>query len=71
MKPQPSVTGLSVLETLWIAAHSQTVREHMEEVDNPSLDNLRKAGMFQICLGDVHGSQHVASPESDSEALLE
>ena len=71
LKPQPSVTGTSVLETLWVAAHSRTVRERMEEVDDPTLDNLRKVGMFEICLGDVHSSRSVGLSEADSEALLE
>ncbi|KAF8554057.1 hypothetical protein OG21DRAFT_1581203 [Imleria badia] len=43
-----SITGLSVLETLWVAAHSQTLQDHMANVDNPSLDNLRKEGMFKV-----------------------
>lgn len=68
MRPRASVTGISVLETLWVAGHSWTLREHMKEVDEPSLDNLRKAGMIQICIGDIRGTQAVGS---EGEAFLE
>ena len=64
----PSISGVSTLETLWVAAHSQTIHEHMADVEVPSLDNLRKAGMFMICLGDIYASR-VLAPES--EAFLE
>ena len=66
--PSPSIHGVSVLETLWIGVHSWTIHEHMADIEELSLDNLRKAGMFTICLGDIHASQ-VLAPES--EAFLE
>ncbi|KAF8132764.1 hypothetical protein EV363DRAFT_1416435 [Boletus edulis] len=66
--PRSSINGVSVLETLWIAAHSRTIREHMADIEEPSLDNLRKAGMFTIRLGDVHASRGLVS---ESEAFLE
>jgi uncharacterized protein YjeT (DUF2065 family) len=68
--PRPSINGVSVLETLWVAAHSRTIREHMTDVEEPSLDNLRKAGMFMIRLGDIYASR-VLVPDSESEAFLE
>ncbi|KAF8431895.1 hypothetical protein L210DRAFT_3633500 [Boletus edulis BED1] len=66
--PHSSINGVSMLETLWIAAHSRTIREHMADIEEPSLDNLRKAGMFTIRLGDVHASRSLVS---ESEAFLE
>ena len=66
--PSPSIHGVSVLETLWIGVHSRTIHAHMTDIKEPSLDNLRKAGMFMICLGDIRASR-VLAPES--EALLE
>ena len=68
MQPRASVTGISVLETLWIAAHSWSLCEHMAEVNDPSLDNLRKAGKFQICLGDTQGRWIIVTK---SKAFLE
>ncbi|KAF8557204.1 hypothetical protein OG21DRAFT_379431 [Imleria badia] len=66
--PSQSINGLSVLETLWVAVQSQTIHEHMTDMEKPSLDNLRKAGMFMIQLGDIHASP-VIVPKS--EASLE
>lgn len=68
MRPCSGVAGLSVLETIWILAHSKTLQEHMANIDDPSLDHLRKVCMFEICLGDIRGSR---DPEAESEPLLE
>ena len=53
MQPRVSIAGISVLETLWIAAHSWSLCERMAEVDDPSLGNLRKAGKFQTRFGNI------------------
>ena len=68
MQLRPNVTGLSVLETIWMVAHSERLREHMADVDNASLDHLQKVCMFEICLGDIRGSQ---AQEGEREAFLE
>ncbi|KAF9219704.1 hypothetical protein BS17DRAFT_769774 [Gyrodon lividus] len=68
-----SVSGVSVLETLWIAAHSQALYERMVDIDDPSLDNLRTAGMFGICIADVNAEGTTPNhriPGSDSDTLL-
>ena len=61
-----SITGLSVLETLWVAAHSQTLCENMADVNNPSLDHLRRVGMFKVCLGNIRGSSQFNDAESET-----
>ncbi|KIJ07221.1 hypothetical protein PAXINDRAFT_103048 [Paxillus involutus ATCC 200175] len=69
-----SVSGISVLETLWIAAHSQALYERLADVDDASLDNLRAAGMFGICVADVKAERSTPShqdSESDRNTLLE
>ena len=48
--------------------YSQAINEHIADIEEPSLDNLKKAGMFTICLGDILASQVLAS---ESEAFLE
>ena len=65
---RPDIDGVSVLETMWVAVHSRAIRERMADVEEPSSENLRKAGMFMIRLGDIHSSR-VLAPES--EAILE
>ena len=62
-----STTGLSVLETLWIAAHFQTLCEHMADVNDPSMNELRRVSMLKVCLGNIRDSQ---SNEAESETFL-
>ncbi|KIJ08401.1 hypothetical protein PAXINDRAFT_18463 [Paxillus involutus ATCC 200175] len=69
-----SMSGVSVLETLWIAAHSQALYERLADVDDASVDNLRAAGMFGICIADVkadHSKPSHQDSESDRSTLLE
>ncbi|KAF9218274.1 hypothetical protein BS17DRAFT_836668 [Gyrodon lividus] len=67
-----SVSGVTVLETLWIAAHSETLYERMADIDDASLDNLRAAGMFGIRIADVKAERSIPSvPGSDDDTLLE
>ena len=40
----------------------------MADVHDPSLDHLRRVGMFKVCLGNIRGSQ---PEEAESEAILE
>lgn len=46
------VHSLGVLQSLWLGSRSKRIHERMLEVDDPTLDNLRKAGMFKICVAD-------------------
>lgn len=51
--PTPSaITELGVLETLWLEAHSHVLHERMLQVEDPTVHNLRVAGMFDVCLAD-------------------
>ena len=68
MQPRVSIAGISVLETLWIAAHSQILHECMTDVNESSVDHLRRVGMFKVCLGNVRGSR---SGEAENETFLE
>ena len=47
------VSGTSVLECLWLEAHSESLHSRLETIEEPRLDRLRATGMFDICLGDV------------------
>ena len=46
------ISELGVLETLWLEAHSETLHERMLLVRDPTLYNLRVAGMLGVCLAD-------------------
>ena len=47
-----SLSELGVLETLWLEAHSDVLHARMCQVADPTLHNLRAAGMFGVCLAD-------------------
>ena len=52
-EPQPcEISELGVLETLWLEAHSEVLHERMLQVEDPTMYNLRVAGMFDVCLAD-------------------
>ena len=46
------ISELGVLEILWLEAHSETLHERMLLVRDPTLYNLRVAGMLGVCLAD-------------------
>ncbi|KAF8546560.1 hypothetical protein OG21DRAFT_1607730 [Imleria badia] len=47
-----AITELGVLEALWLEAHSEVLHERMLQVEDPTVYNLRVAGMFDVCLAD-------------------
>ena len=50
---QPSaISELGVLETWWLEAHSEVLHEQMLQVEDPTVYNLRVAGMFDVCIAD-------------------
>ena len=51
----PAISELGVLETLWLEAHSEDLHECMLRVEDPTLHNLRVAGMFDVCIADDVG----------------
>ena len=46
------ISQLGVLETLWLEAHSKVLHERMLQVEDPTVYNLRVAGMFDVCIAD-------------------
>jgi hypothetical protein len=68
-----SVSGVSVLQTLWIAAHSQALYERMADIDDTLPVNMRAAGMSGIYIADVRPERCLPSHrirQSDSDTLL-
>ncbi|EIW74666.1 hypothetical protein CONPUDRAFT_93831 [Coniophora puteana RWD-64-598 SS2] len=49
----PSILSVGVLEMIWLADHDPLMRSKVGEVENPTVDNLRAAGMFEVCFTDV------------------
>ena len=60
-----SVTSLSVLELMWISAHSTTFQDLMKMSGNSTPDQLRLKGMkAEVCLADLV-SQPARSPKHE------
>ena len=47
-----AISKLGVLETLWLEAHSEVLHERMVQIKDPTMNNLRVAGMFDVCIAD-------------------
>ncbi|KAF8434493.1 hypothetical protein L210DRAFT_3506559 [Boletus edulis BED1] len=70
-----SINGISVLEILWIGAHTHKLREIFHKKATPSPEELRDMGVFYTCLiTDVTGSNSERMKEhqiSRSLSMLE
>ncbi|KAG2342610.1 hypothetical protein BDR05DRAFT_963797 [Suillus weaverae] len=58
---QAPISDAGALQLLWLGHHSASVHEALQDVDDPTEDNLRRAGMIDVCF---------ASTTSDEEELL-
>ncbi|KAH7904315.1 hypothetical protein BJ138DRAFT_1131009 [Hygrophoropsis aurantiaca] len=45
-----TVKSASPLELLWLAAHMPGLTTGFKDVEKPTMNNLREAGMFDVCL---------------------
>lgn len=45
-----SINGTSLLEVLWIGAHTHTLRDRLHKMEYPSSEDLRAIGIFDISL---------------------
>ncbi|KAH7904516.1 hypothetical protein BJ138DRAFT_1237178, partial [Hygrophoropsis aurantiaca] len=50
-----TVENMGVLELIWLASRSPELRFGVSDVERPSVDNLRAAGMFEVCLASMDG----------------
>ena len=61
----PSVEGATVLEMVWIGAHTSTLRKRLKAIGRPSLKKLRSGGMFDVYLAmDQEAQQSRRSEEA-------
>ncbi|EIW82819.1 hypothetical protein CONPUDRAFT_151876 [Coniophora puteana RWD-64-598 SS2] len=63
----PAVRGAGILEMLWLADRLPPLRQRLDGVAEPTVDNLRAAGMFEVCLAEKfrEASGVVAKGESE------
>ncbi|KAH7925013.1 hypothetical protein BV22DRAFT_1065752 [Leucogyrophana mollusca] len=49
---EPVVKSAGVLEFIWLAVRMPTLKQGMEGLEDPTAENLRPAGMFDVCFGE-------------------
>ena len=62
-------SSLGVLETLWLESHSQLLHDHMLEIDDPCLDNLRSGGVLKVCIADELVEAEDKNEQDDNEPM--
>ena len=65
---RPLVEGATVLEMLWIGAHSRSLRKRLQAISLPSSEMLRSGGMFDINVVQDYGNDEGRRSE---ESLLD
>jgi len=43
------VSNTGALQFLWLGCYSPSVHEALQDVEHPTEDNLRRAGMIDVC----------------------
>ncbi|KAG2121113.1 hypothetical protein DEU56DRAFT_835171 [Suillus clintonianus] len=54
----------SALQLLWLGHHSPSVHEALEDVEHPTEDNLRRAGMIDVCFARTTSDEEELSISS-------
>jgi hypothetical protein len=49
-----AVDSIGVLQLIWLLRGNSEIQERVAKVEEPSVDNLRAAGMFAVSLIDEH-----------------
>ncbi|KAH7903448.1 hypothetical protein BJ138DRAFT_1107665 [Hygrophoropsis aurantiaca] len=72
-----TVKSASPLELLWLAAHMPGLTAGFKDVERPTINNLREAGMFDVCMTDNDDAtdtqqylDHFCKPERRRSALI-
>jgi hypothetical protein len=56
---QASVSNTGVLQLLWLGCYSPSVREALQDVEHPTEDNLRRAGMMDVCFASTTSDEEL------------
>lgn len=60
----PLVQGTSVLEMLWVGAHTSSLRKRLKAIGLPSPKKLRSGGMFDVYLAKSETAQESRNTEA-------
>ncbi|KAG1767899.1 hypothetical protein EV702DRAFT_979800 [Suillus placidus] len=50
---QAPISNAGALQLLWLGRHSASVHEALQDVEDPTEDNLRRAGMIDVCFASI------------------
>ena len=53
----PPLAHLGLLQIIWIFEHHPGLHKILEQVEDPTDDNLRLAGVVNVCLADAFKSE--------------
>ena len=53
----PPLARLGLLQIIWVFEHHPELLEIVEQVDDPTDNNLRSAGLVNVCLADAFPSE--------------
>jgi hypothetical protein len=70
---QAIIPNTGALQLLWMGHHSATVNEVLDDVKHPTEDNLRRAGMIDVCFAKTSSDEtetEVFRCSTDSLSLL-
>jgi hypothetical protein len=54
---QAIIPNTGALQLLWMGHHSATVNEVLDDVKHPTEDNLRRAGMIDVCFAKTSSDE--------------
>jgi hypothetical protein len=56
---QALVSNIGALQLLWLGSYSASVREALQDVENPTEANLRRAGMIDVCFATISDEEEL------------
>ncbi|KAF8415262.1 hypothetical protein L210DRAFT_3637385, partial [Boletus edulis BED1] len=59
------ISGTSMLESLWLEAHSEALHSRLNTIEDPRSDMSKAAGMFDVALGDIGHSSLTTKVEAN------
>jgi hypothetical protein len=56
---QAPVSNIGALQLLWLGYNSASVHKALQDVEDPTEDNLRQAGMMDICFASMTADEEL------------
>ncbi|KAG2120226.1 hypothetical protein DEU56DRAFT_747020 [Suillus clintonianus] len=65
---QAAIQNTGALQLLWLGHHSPSVHEALEDVEHPTEDNLRRAGMIDVCFARTTSDEEELPTRSSTDS---